>query len=102
MDKPGVPLISIEGFPREQIEKLHAHSITTAEEFVAVNNTEQNRKSVGALLGVDAEELQRLVALALAEVPEHLRSEMQHPADTTGYGLGAAKPDPAKDKDIKH
>jgi hypothetical protein len=99
MDKPGVPLRSIEGFTNQQAEKLGRYNISTADEFVAVTNTEPNRTRIGTLLGADAEELQRLVALALAEVPEHLRDEMQRPAETSTYGLGALGPDPAKQKD---
>jgi hypothetical protein len=95
----GLPLREIDGFPEVERDKLTRLSVDTAEAFVSLTATQVGRERLLSHLGIDAAELDRLITLAKAAIPEEVRREMETPVDTSGYGLGALEPkDREKDK----
>lgn len=92
MEKPGVSLQRVAGFPSQHLDRLAKYNITTAEEFVALTNTAEQANRVADLLGVSLDELKQLIALAKSSLPEAVRKEMEAPIDTSQYGLGALDP----------
>ena len=96
MRKPGFPLVTLPGFSGEASRKLADFNITTIEEFVSLTNSEEMRRRVSTLLALDDATVEEMRRVALSSLPEDLRKEMENPADTSMFGLGAL--DPKTDK----
>jgi hypothetical protein len=97
--KKGTLLTEIPGFSSQHVGKLGGYSINTAEEFVALTNTDERRRLVGDLLGLDEKNLADLIALVKSHLPEAVRREMETPVDTSLFGTGAREPEPRSEAD---
>ena len=87
------PLETIAGWSADQLDRLREIGITTAEQVVAISATENGLRSLSEQLHVPTEETGHLVDLARAQLPPETRAEMERPADTSEYGLGALPPE---------
>lgn len=88
----GIPLDHVKGWPREYVAKLKESWVTTAEQLVAMAATEGGLTAVASQLGVPEKEMRRLVDLARTALPARVAAELDQPADTSQFGLGALFP----------
>jgi hypothetical protein len=86
-------LESVEGWTADNVSKMKAIWITTAEQVVALGATPNGLRSLSEQLNVDLDEAQQLLAAARARLSPAARREMDQPADTSDLGLGVLPPD---------
>jgi len=88
--KPGLPLTTLPEFAGEPSRKPAEFNITTGEEFASLTNTEDVRHRVAEVLGFDDASVENLRRTSLS--PEDVGKEMERPAGTSMFGLGAWEP----------
>ncbi|MGC8839287.1 MAG: hypothetical protein ACP5UM_12825 [Anaerolineae bacterium] len=89
----GTPLRSIPDFPAERARQLAALWVTTAEEFLAMASTPRGQAGLSDLLEVSPEELEALVRIAYASLPEEVARTFSRPSSRE-FPLGAILPGP--------
>lgn len=87
-----VPLQSVRGWSADQIARMKAVGITSAEQVVAVAATDSGIETLSSELRLSVDGTRRLVDLARHSLSAETRAEMDKPADTSNYGLGVVKP----------
>jgi predicted RecB family nuclease len=92
-------LSAVEGWNADHLARLEDVGITTAEQVVAVSATAGGLRSIAAQLEVSIEDARHLVNVARASLPDEVLSELEQPADTSGYGLGVLPPEGEDDRD---
>ncbi len=92
MEKGGHPLGGIPGFSIVHTRKLAELNITTAEEFVSLTGVGEQANRVADFLGVGADQVRELIALAGNSLPDAVRKQMAEPVDTHLLGFGALPP----------
>jgi hypothetical protein len=94
-----VPLHTVKGWSSDHVARMKDAWITTAEQVVALSATDSGLESIGEQLRVSTDEARWLVDLARQTLSAETRAEMDQPADTSNYGLGASRPrDPKTDR----
>jgi hypothetical protein len=86
------PLKEIKEWPGELVQRAEQSWLRTAEEIVAVSATPGGLRSLAEQLQVPEEEAARLVNIARAHLDPAVVEQLEQPADTRRYGLGALKP----------
>jgi hypothetical protein len=89
----GTPLRSIPDFPAERARQLAALWVTTAEEFLSMAATPKGQAGLSDLLEVSPEELEALVRIAYASLPEEVARAFARPSGKQ-FPLGAILPGP--------
>lgn len=84
----GTPLRSIPDFPAERARQLAALWVTTAEEFLSVAATPRGQAGLSDLLEVSPEELETLMRIAYASLPEEVARAFSRPSERR-FPLGA-------------
>lgn len=84
----GTPLRSIPGFPAERARQLAALWVTTAEEFLSMAATPRGQAGLSDFLEISLEELEALVKIACASLPEEVAKAFSQPSSTQ-FSLGA-------------
>ena len=92
MQKPGYPIEKVSQFPREIVELLREHSVTTAEEFLGLVHSAP--AALTALLRIDQDGLRAFEKAAVDVVPAEEREQLAREAekDPSRYGLGQDAP----------
>jgi hypothetical protein len=93
------PLKAVKGWTADQIARLNASWITTAEQVVALAATNDGLKSLSEQLHVSKAEAARLVDLARSSLSADVRAEMEQKVDTSNYGLGVIQPRNKEEKE---
>jgi hypothetical protein len=91
------PLEAVRGWSPDQVARMKAAWITTAEQVVALSATASGLQSLSEQLQMSRDEARRLVDLARSVLSAETRAEMEQTADTSDYGLGAVRP-PGEEK----
>ncbi len=92
----GTPLRSIPDFPPERARQLAALWITTAEEFLSMASTPRGQAGLSDLLEISPEELEALVRIARASLPEDVAKAFSQPSSRR-FPLGAILSGPPGD-----
>jgi hypothetical protein len=92
------PLESVPGWSAAHVARMGASWITTAEQVVALSATDGGVSSLAAQLEVPEDVVERMVDSARARLAPTVRAEMEHPVDTSEYGLGVHRPGGAADR----
>ena len=86
------PLEGIPGWTDKHIQQLNAAWITTAEQVVALASTDRGIESLAEQLGASLSTVSQLVDSARQALRAEDRAELESPADTSQFGLGARRP----------
>ena len=92
----GTPLKQVPGWSDALVQKLAESWITTAEQVLATSATPGGVQTLASHLGVSEERMKQLVAAARASLTTEAARALEHPVDTSQFGLGARKPDDQK------
>lgn len=88
LPQPGLPLQAIPHFPRERARQLASFWVNTAEEFISMASTPRGRAGLADLLEVSQEELDALLQMVAAHLPEEVAEELAQPTKKQ-HPLGA-------------
>lgn len=89
----GTPLDTVPNVPTTLTAALKAAWITTAEQFVAAASASGGADALAGHLGLPPADVRRGLGAAEAALPVAERARLARPADTSGYGLGARRPE---------
>jgi len=87
------PLETVKGWSPDHVARMKEAWVTTAEQVVALGATKNGMDSLSQHLRLSVEEVRRLVELAMSQLSPRTGAEMEHPSDTSDYGLGALPPE---------
>ena len=87
------PLDRVPGWSPEHVARMRDAWITSAEQVVALGSTDGGLRSISEQLRVPLADVERLIAMARAELSHDARREMEAPVDTSQYGLGVRPPE---------
>jgi hypothetical protein len=87
-----VPLNRVPGWTPEYVERAGQSWITTADQVVALLQTDGGLRSLAQQLQVSEEEATRLASAAGESLSPARRAEMEEVVDTSDYGLGVIPP----------
>jgi hypothetical protein len=87
-----VPLVEIDEWPKDLVEKLNKIWLTTAEQVVATSATPDGLQALANHLGLPVKDTIPLIEAARSRLSPDLVKELESPVDTSEYGLGAIRP----------
>jgi hypothetical protein len=86
------PLDLVDGWTADYVSKMNEVWITTAEQVVALGATDGGVRAISEQLRIESDAARKLLDAARASVPVAARDELEHPADTSDFGLGVLPP----------
>jgi hypothetical protein len=93
------PLESVPEWSEEQVARMKAVGIGTAQGVVAVSTTPRGVESLAEQLNTSKDEANRLVESARAVLTPAERAEMEEVVDPSEFGLGVLRPQPDPEDD---
>jgi hypothetical protein len=88
------PLESVPDWSEEQVARLRAKGIVSAQGVVAIGATQGGLESLAEELEVSVDDANRLVESARKVLTPAERETMEEVVDTSEFGLGAIPPQP--------
>jgi hypothetical protein len=87
-----VALTDLRFWPRDFVEVLARHWITTADQVVALAATAGGKALLAQQLKIDEATLERYLRQTRAALPAARVRALEAPVDTSNWGLGARRP----------